>query len=116
MARESGEWAAEGVELTVSRNPADEVPPYARLLEEAIAGDPTLFAREDAIEAAWQIVEPVLGDAARFTLRARDVGTARGGPAFERRRRLARPRLMPESASPRGRPPLRRFVRPLDPV
>ncbi|MGI8854799.1 MAG: glucose-6-phosphate dehydrogenase, partial [Thermomicrobiales bacterium] len=27
-------------------------------------GDATLFAREDAIEAAWRIVDPILGDAA----------------------------------------------------
>ncbi|MGH2758029.1 MAG: glucose-6-phosphate dehydrogenase [Actinomycetota bacterium] len=33
---------------------------YERLLEEAIDGDPTLFARADAIEEAWRIVTPVL--------------------------------------------------------
>jgi glucose-6-phosphate 1-dehydrogenase len=37
--------------------------PYERLLGDAIAGDPTLFAREDAVEAAWAIVDPVLDDA-----------------------------------------------------
>ncbi len=34
--------------------------PYERLLADAMAGDGALFAREDAIEAAWAVVEPVL--------------------------------------------------------
>jgi glucose-6-phosphate 1-dehydrogenase len=37
------------VELLVSRQAADEVPPYARLLQSAMAGDPSLFAREDLV-------------------------------------------------------------------
>ena len=36
--------------------------PYERLLGDAMAGDATLFAREDAVEAAWAIVEPILGN------------------------------------------------------
>lgn len=39
---------------------AREETAYERLLEEAIEGDPTLFARADAIEEAWRIVKPVL--------------------------------------------------------
>jgi glucose-6-phosphate 1-dehydrogenase len=50
------------VELLVSRHAADEVPPYARLLQSAMIGDPSLFAREDLVEAQWSIVEPVLGN------------------------------------------------------
>lgn len=38
--------------------------PYELLLEEAMTGDPTLFAREDSIEQSWRIVEPILGDVA----------------------------------------------------
>jgi glucose-6-phosphate 1-dehydrogenase len=48
------------VELDVSRQAADEIPPYARLLQAAMAGDASLFAREDLVEAQWRIVEPVL--------------------------------------------------------
>jgi glucose-6-phosphate 1-dehydrogenase len=33
---------------------------YERLLGDAVEGDATLFARQDVVEAAWQIVEPVL--------------------------------------------------------
>ena len=38
------------VELDVSRQAADEIPPYARLLQSAMAGDTSLFAREDLVE------------------------------------------------------------------
>jgi len=34
--------------------------PYERLLEEALGGSGALFAREDCLEAAWAVVEPVL--------------------------------------------------------
>jgi glucose-6-phosphate 1-dehydrogenase len=37
--------------------------PYERLLGEAIEGDTSLFAREDSVDAAWAIVQPILGDA-----------------------------------------------------
>jgi glucose-6-phosphate 1-dehydrogenase len=50
------------VELMVSRQAADEVPPYARLLQSAMVGDASLFAREDLVEAQWRIVEPALGN------------------------------------------------------
>ena len=33
---------------------------YERLLGDAMRGDPTLFAREDSVEEAWRIVDPVL--------------------------------------------------------
>jgi glucose-6-phosphate 1-dehydrogenase len=40
-----------------------EMDAYERLLGEAMAGDGTLFARQDGVEAAWAIVEPILGNA-----------------------------------------------------
>jgi glucose-6-phosphate 1-dehydrogenase len=36
--------------------------PYERLLWDAAHGDATLFASEDAVEAAWRVVDPVLGN------------------------------------------------------
>jgi len=36
---------------------------YERLLTDAMEGDPTLFVREDAVEAAWVVVEGILDDA-----------------------------------------------------
>ena len=50
------------VELMASRKPIDEVPPYARLLQAAMAGETSLFSRSDVVEAQWEIVEHVLGD------------------------------------------------------
>ena len=34
--------------------------PYERLLTDAMTGNDTLFAHQDAVEAAWAVVEPVL--------------------------------------------------------
>ncbi len=63
VVRDEGEHdALEDVELVACRRVDDQIPPYARLLEAAMTGDPSLFAREDAIEASWRIVEPVLDD------------------------------------------------------
>jgi glucose-6-phosphate 1-dehydrogenase len=44
---------------TPDPNP-DEKDAYARVLFDAIAGDATLFARQDYVEEAWRIVDPVL--------------------------------------------------------
>ena len=51
----------EGIELVARHQPADEMGPYERLLGDAVDGDAALFAREDAVEAAWRVVDPVLG-------------------------------------------------------
>ncbi len=49
------------VETETSRHPApDEMDAYERLLGDAMRGDPTLFAREDSVEEAWRVVDPVL--------------------------------------------------------
>ena len=49
------------VELSVVEHPlALRLLPYERLLGDAIAGDATLFARQDVVEAAWAIVDPLL--------------------------------------------------------
>ena len=52
------------VELTLADFPAAGLDPYERLLGEAMQGDATLFARQDVVEAAWRIVDPVLRDGA----------------------------------------------------
>jgi glucose-6-phosphate 1-dehydrogenase len=48
------------VELLASEDSARDILPYERLLGDAMRGDASLFAREDAIEAQWRIVDPVL--------------------------------------------------------
>ncbi len=47
-------------ELLLVDDETGEEAPYERLLRDALAGDAALFAREDAVEAAWLAVEPVL--------------------------------------------------------
>jgi glucose-6-phosphate 1-dehydrogenase len=48
-------------EMLASRHPgAGEMDAYERVLGDAMAGDPTLFAREDNVEEAWRIVDPVI--------------------------------------------------------
>jgi glucose-6-phosphate 1-dehydrogenase len=49
------------VEMVASRHPRPgEMEAYERMLGDAMAGDRTLFAREDYVEEAWRIVDPVL--------------------------------------------------------
>ena len=51
----------ETVEMLASHRPgAGEQDAYERVLGDAMAGDSTLFAREDYVEEAWRIVDPVL--------------------------------------------------------
>ena len=62
----SGEEAGCKVaEMVATHHPgSEEMDAYERLLGDALAGDPTLFAREDYVEEAWRIVDPVLEGAA----------------------------------------------------
>jgi glucose-6-phosphate 1-dehydrogenase len=51
----------EQVELLASHYPGgEETDAYERVLRDAMTGDATLFAREDYVEEAWRIVDPVL--------------------------------------------------------
>ena len=57
----SEDTISQPVEMIASRHPrADEMDAYERVLGDAMAGDATLFAREDYVEEAWRIVDPVL--------------------------------------------------------
>ena len=46
----------------VQRPGGEEMDAYERLLGDAMAGDHLLFTRQDAVEAQWAIVQPILGD------------------------------------------------------
>jgi glucose-6-phosphate 1-dehydrogenase len=61
-AKRPGEgMAGKPIELSVVQQPGgDEMDAYERLLGDAMAGDATLFARQDSVEAAWRIVDPVI--------------------------------------------------------
>ncbi len=58
--REGKEFVGDQRELLLVEEQAGEELPYERLLGDAMAGDGALFTREDAIEAAWAVVDPVL--------------------------------------------------------
>jgi len=48
------------VELFAANMQGDEMSAYERLINDALKGDGTLFARGDGIESAWRVVNPVL--------------------------------------------------------
>jgi glucose-6-phosphate 1-dehydrogenase len=55
------ERGSEVAEMVATHHPGkEEMDAYERLLGDALAGDPTLFAREDYVEEAWRIVDTVL--------------------------------------------------------
>jgi len=59
--KQAGEaMRGEPVELIARHEPRSEELPYERLLGDAMRGDATLFTSDDAVEAAWAVVDPVL--------------------------------------------------------
>ena len=54
--------ASQPEQLTFSGQTGADMRPYDRLIGAALDGDRWLFARQDTVEAAWQVVDPVLGD------------------------------------------------------
>jgi glucose-6-phosphate 1-dehydrogenase len=55
------EPGGEAIEMVACQSPrASEMDAYERVLGDAMAGDATLFAREDYVEEAWRIVDPIL--------------------------------------------------------
>jgi glucose-6-phosphate 1-dehydrogenase len=54
------EFVGEQRELYLFEEQAGAEAPYERLLGDALAGDGALFTREEAVEAAWAVVDPVL--------------------------------------------------------
>ncbi len=55
-------WEPLAEQLAFAQQPGSDIRPYDRLIGAALAGDRWLFARQDTVEAAWKIVDPVLGD------------------------------------------------------
>ena len=59
--RHGTENVGDEVELFACNTQDDAMEAYERLIGDALKGDPTLFARQDSVEAAWRIVDPILG-------------------------------------------------------
>jgi glucose-6-phosphate 1-dehydrogenase len=62
--RAGEEMEGEAVELVARHAAGPGDSPYERLLGDALDGDASLFVSDEGVEAAWRVVEPVLGDAA----------------------------------------------------
>jgi glucose-6-phosphate 1-dehydrogenase len=50
----------DNVELTLMERAGSDIPPYQRLLGDAMRGNSELFGREDVVDAQWRIVEPIV--------------------------------------------------------
>ena len=59
MKRAGDEMDGEPVELIARHHPRREKSPYERLLGDAMRGDAALFTRDDVVEAAWRVVDPI---------------------------------------------------------
>jgi glucose-6-phosphate 1-dehydrogenase len=55
-------WLPQRQELVFTESPSEDMLPYDRLIGAALSGERWLFARQDTVEAAWKVVQPVLGD------------------------------------------------------
>ena len=65
--KKPGSMALERHELVFAEQPGSDTRPYDRLIGAALSGDRWLFARQDTVEAAWRVVDPVLGDVVPVT-------------------------------------------------
>ncbi|WPB76718.1 glucose-6-phosphate dehydrogenase [Archangium violaceum] len=61
--RPGGVMRGEDVELVAIQHPGGTMKPYERLLGDAMRGDVSLFARQEAVEEAWRVVDPIVGGA-----------------------------------------------------
>jgi glucose-6-phosphate 1-dehydrogenase len=56
-------WVPQVEQLAFAQAPGSDMRPYDRLIGAALEGERWLFAQQRTVEAAWRVVEPVLGDA-----------------------------------------------------
>ena len=62
--KKSGEtMQGEPVELVARHQSPHEELPYQRLLADALRGDATLYTSDECVEAAWTVIDPILGNA-----------------------------------------------------
>ncbi|MFZ0049346.1 MAG: glucose-6-phosphate dehydrogenase, partial [Streptosporangiaceae bacterium] len=55
-------WAPQQEDLSFAEQPGADMLPYDRLIGAALSGERWLFARQETVEAAWRVVDPVLGN------------------------------------------------------
>ena len=57
-------WEPQMEELTFAQRPGSDQRPYDQLIGAALDGERWMFARQDTVEAAWKVVDPVLAPGA----------------------------------------------------
>jgi glucose-6-phosphate 1-dehydrogenase len=72
-------WQPQTEELVFAEQPGRDIRPYDRLIGAALDGERWLFARQETVEAAWRVVDPVLDDVVPVHPYARAAG-ARSRP------------------------------------
>lgn len=60
--RPGGLMRGDDVDLVAIQRAAGGMMPYERLLSDAMRGDVSLFARQESVEEAWRVVDPVVGN------------------------------------------------------
>jgi glucose-6-phosphate 1-dehydrogenase len=60
VAAKNGTWRDVHLDSSFAADLGESIQPYERLLQAGLAGDRQLFAREDAIEQTWRIIQPLL--------------------------------------------------------
>jgi glucose-6-phosphate 1-dehydrogenase len=55
-------WQPKTQELAFAEQPGGDMRPYDRLIGAALNGERWLFAAQSTVEAAWRVIDPVLGD------------------------------------------------------
>ena len=71
----------EPVELIARSEPRSGKLPYERLLGDALRGDPSLFTRDDSVEAAWRVIDPILSSGLDNAEPVREYAPGTWGPA-----------------------------------
>ena len=98
--REKGCSASRSSCRSMENESAGRLDAYERLIGDAMEGDPTLFARQDAVEAAWAIVDPVLEHVeSALRVRMRQRRARRSQTSRRRRMGMSRERRSVESSS-----------------
>ncbi len=65
VAYDDGTWKKVPLETAFARELGEPLEPYERLLHAALTGDHRLFARQDAVEETWRVLQPLIDDPPR---------------------------------------------------
>ena len=94
---------AEQEDLSFAEQPGADMRPYDRLIGAALSGERWLFARQETVEAAWRVVDPVLGNVVPVHSYPRGSwGPKEADALLPRPRALARPGGLSTLSAPRA--------------